>query len=140
MRKYLILCPMAPALFVLLMVVGSLSSGCAFKKLSDLPAEDQAVEYSIIIMESYNATYQQYNEIKSTLTSDQKVIAADFVRAMNLAKPAIVLTARAAESWKTASADDSAKAELKYRQQKLIAADILREAMELWAKLEQGEE
>ncbi|WP_319764497.1 hypothetical protein [Maridesulfovibrio sp.] len=126
MRRILLL------VFILLV---ALTQGCAFKKISDLPPADQSVEYSIILMESWKATYHQYNQIKPSLTADQKILAADFVQAMNLAKPCILEATRCAELWKIATADHSAEAERIYRQQSQIAADMLKEAMNIWKKL-----
>lgn len=123
--------PLSPVILAAVMAV----TGCAFKKISDLPPADQAVEYSIILMESYKSTYHKYNQIKPSLTADQKLIAADFVQAMNLAKPCILAAVRAAESWKTAADEHSAEAERVYRQQSQIAADMLKDAMNIWKKL-----
>lgn len=131
---------LSPVVLVALMAFIALTQGCTFKKISDLPPADQSVEYSIILMESWKATYHQYNQIKPNLTAGQKVIAADFVQAMNLAKPCILTAARAAEAWKTATADHSAEAERIYRQQSQIAADMLKEAMNIWKKLKGARE
>ena len=49
MRKILVLCPMAPALLVLLMVVGSLSTGCMGEvHINGVAPENQAVEQFIL--------------------------------------------------------------------------------------------
>ncbi|SME89354.1 hypothetical protein [Desulfovibrio gilichinskyi] len=127
-------------ILLLFFIVAFAASGCAFKTISDLPAEDQAVEYANFVLDSYNATYHKYNEIKHTIPAEQNATAVSFVKAMNNAKPAVLALSYAAESWKTATVDDSAKAELVYRQQRLIAADILDKAMDLWAKLNGDEE
>lgn len=120
---------------IILVAFMAVTQGCAFKKISDLPPADQAVEYSIILMESYKSTYHKYNQIKGDLTAKQKLIAAEFVQAMNLAKPCILAAAHAAEVWKTASANDSAEAEQVYRQQSQVAADMMKSAISIWKKL-----
>ncbi len=127
-------------LSVILVAFMAVTQGCAFKKISDLPPADQAVEYSVILMESYRSTYHKYNQIKGDLTAKQKLIAAEFIQAMNLAKPCILAAAHAAESWKTATIDHAAEAERIYRQQSQIAADMLKDAMNIWKKLKGARE
>lgn len=131
---------LSPVILVAVMAFLALSQGCAFKKISDLPPADQAVEYSVILMESYKSVYQQYNQIKSRLTAGQRLVAVDFVEAMNLAKPCILAASRSAEIWKTATADHSAEAKLAYRRQSEIAADLLKDAMSIWKKLKGARE
>ena len=116
-------------------------SGCAFKKLSGLPAEDQAVEYSVMMISAYNATYHQFNAIKPTLDDEQRKKAKPFVQAMNIARPSVVLLGKSAEAWKTAAdSQNSTKAEaarIVYRDQKVIFAEIWTKALELWAKIKE---
>lgn len=136
MRRYL--------LFILcLMLAFAMVPGCAFKKLADLSAEDQAVEYSNMVLSAYNATYHQYNAIKPGLNATQQHKAAPFIQAMNIAKPSVLLLAKSAEAWKTAevggSSTEAEKARIVYRDQKIIAAEIWAKALDLWAKIKRQE-
>ncbi|WP_421901294.1 hypothetical protein [Maridesulfovibrio sp.] len=129
--------------FICLALAFIMAPGCALKKLSDLPAEDQAVEYANMLLGAYNATHHKYLEIKPSLTAEQREKAVPFVRSMNIARPAALLLAKNAEAWKTIAASQNAtlteKARLKYRDQKVLAAEIWSETLGLWNRIRRQE-
>ncbi|WP_321404519.1 hypothetical protein [Maridesulfovibrio sp.] len=130
-------------LMLALLAIAFAVQGCAFKKLADYPAEDQAVEYGNMLLSAYNATHYAYLEIKPDLTEKQRKKAIPFVEAMNVARPSILLVAKSAEAWKTGvdtqNATMETEARIKYRDQKVIAAEIWAEALELWNKIRRQE-
>ncbi|WP_027178783.1 hypothetical protein [Maridesulfovibrio bastinii] len=130
---------MKRCLLLLFLLIACLHA-CAISKISDLPPADQAVEYSVLMLNTYNATYHKFNEIKSAISFEQRKYAAEFVDAMNIAKPAVVLLAKNAEAWKTVTDSQNstliAKSRTIYKDQKTIFAGIWAEVLKLWKKIE----
>lgn len=129
--------------FLCLLLAFAMIPGCAFKRLSNLPAEDQAVEYSNMMLSAYNATHFAYLEAVPNFNATHRKKAVPFVQAMNIAKPSVVLLAKSAEAWKTAADSQNATltedARIVYRDQKAIFAEIWAKALDLWAKIKRQE-
>jgi hypothetical protein len=118
-----------------------LVSGCAIKKISELPPVDQAVAAADLLMDSYNSLRRTVIDSWPNLTEEQrKKAAATLIPDLNAAKPAVLAVADAAAAWKIASADKTVDAETKYRTQKRVAENIMKDLMELWKQLKGSRE